>query len=59
VNSGAKVAENKALPAELIDETTTYDVERYIELLLSSAANLLTPFKYDVNMLRQVIDYQE
>jgi len=59
VNSGAKIAENKALPAELTHETTTYDAERYIELLLSSAANLLTPFEYDVNILKQVIDYQE
>jgi len=47
VNSGAKIANIRALPAELIDGMTTYDAKRYIDLLLSSAANLLTPFGYN------------
>ena len=45
VNSEAKVMENSALPAELIGEISAYDAGRYIEMLLSSAANLLTPFE--------------
>lgn len=39
----SRIPENRALPVELIDENTSYDSERYVELLLSSVRNLLPP----------------
>src|SRR5947209_5868540 len=43
--------ESQALPAELPDDDTVYDPERYVDLLVSSTANLLLPFGYDVKSL--------
>lgn len=48
----SSVPENRALSAELADQNGTYDSEAYVELLLSSAMNLLLPFKY-VNLIRE------
>ena len=51
----ARIVENRALPVELIDQTTAYDSEAYVELLLSSAMNLLLPFGYDLDRLRKLL----
>ncbi len=48
----SKTSEIKALPPELVDENTSYDPEKYVDLLISSAANLLLPFGYDVKSLK-------
>lgn len=44
-NSRSRISENRALPAELTDENTQYDVERYVELLRASMMNLLQPLE--------------
>jgi DNA polymerase elongation subunit (family B) len=41
-----------AVPPEIVDEGTVYDSERYLDLLCSSAANLLLPLGYDAKYLR-------
>src|SRR5437667_3905046 len=41
-----------AVPPEIVDEDTVYDSERYVDLLCSSAANLLLPLGYDTKYLR-------
>jgi DNA polymerase, archaea type len=45
------IPESQALPPELADNDTVYDSERYVDLLISSTANLLLPFGYDVKSL--------
>jgi len=45
------IPEGQALPPELADDDTVYDSERYVDLLVSSTANLLLPFGYDVKSL--------
>jgi len=52
VKSSSRILENRALPAEFLEEDTPYDSEKYVELLLSSAVNLLLPFGYDLKSLR-------
>lgn len=51
----SKIPENRSLPAELIDSTTSYDAKTYVDLVLSSATNLLLPFGYDLKSLRQLV----
>jgi hypothetical protein len=43
-HNDSKIAANRALPAELADQTTPYDPSAYIDLIVRSAANLLRPF---------------
>src|SRR2546425_671891 len=45
------IPESQALPPELANDDTVYDPERYVDLLVSSTANLLQPFGYDVKSL--------
>jgi intein/homing endonuclease len=45
------IPESQALPPELADDDIVYDPERYVDLLVSSTANLLLPFGYDVKSL--------
>ncbi|HVH15624.1 MAG TPA: DNA polymerase domain-containing protein [Candidatus Angelobacter sp.] len=45
------IPDSQALPPELADDDTVYDSERYVDLLVSSTANLLLPFGYDVKSL--------
>jgi DNA polymerase elongation subunit (family B) len=45
------IPESQALPPELADDDTVYNAERYVDLLISSTANLLLPFGYDVKSL--------
>jgi len=57
ITSGAsRVADNRAIPVELLGERPHYDTEKYVMLLLSSAVNLLLPFGYDLETLRHLID---
>jgi DNA polymerase elongation subunit (family B) len=48
----ARIASNRALPAEFLTESTCYDSEWYVNLILSSVTNLFLPFGYDVKSLR-------
>ena len=47
--------QNRAIPAELADENDEYDPERYVDLLVSSTKNILSPFGYDEKILRTMI----
>jgi DNA polymerase elongation subunit (family B) len=49
----SRISQNRSLPAEFVDGSTHYDSERYVELLLSSATNLLLPFQADIEALRR------
>ncbi len=51
-NDKARTPESRAVPLELVNEDTAYDMEKYVELLVSSAKNLLLPFGYDTKLLR-------
>jgi DNA polymerase elongation subunit (family B) len=42
----SRITQNRALPTELIHKDCNFDSERYVDLLLSSTANLLLPFGY-------------
>jgi DNA polymerase-2 len=46
-NGNSKIVDNRALPLELIDESTTYDSTAYVELILRCATNLFMPFYGD------------
>jgi len=48
-----------AVPPEIVDEGTVYDSERYVDLLCSSAANLLLPLGYDTKYLRTMFKITE
>src|SRR5437870_2380031 len=48
-----------AVPPEIVDESTIYDSERYVDLLCSSAANLLLPLGYDAKYLRCIFKRTE
>ena len=43
-----------AIPPEIVDEGTVYDSGRYVDLLCSSAANLLLPLGYDAKYLQSL-----
>jgi DNA polymerase-2 len=49
----SRIIQNRALPTELMNEDHDFDSERYVDLLLSSATNLLRPFVYDPRVLRE------
>jgi DNA polymerase elongation subunit (family B) len=51
-NGDSKIAGNRALPLELVDESTTYDSAAYVELILRSATNLFLPFDFSIEKLR-------
>lgn len=55
VNNKSRIPENRALPAELADESTRFDSEKYVEFLLSSAMNLLLPLGYDLKRLKELL----
>ena len=48
----SRIADNRAIPIELLGERVHYDMEKYATLLFSSAMNLLLPFGYDLETLR-------
>jgi len=51
----SRIAQNRALPTELVDENCPVDSEGYVDLLLASTANLLLPFGYNAAALRRWI----
>jgi DNA polymerase elongation subunit (family B) len=54
IREKSKVPENRSLPVELISSTTPYDVKSYVDLVLSSAMNLLLPLGYDLKSPREL-----
>jgi len=53
------ITQNRAIPTELIEEDTRFDSKRYVDLLLSSAANLLLPFGYSQTVLESILKQTE
>jgi DNA polymerase elongation subunit (family B) len=47
--------ETRALPVELVDGDVEIDRGKYVDLLVSSARNLLEPVGYDESVLRSVL----
>ncbi len=45
----SRITQNRALPTELVNEDSSFDSKRYVDLLLSSTTNLLLPFGYNPN----------
>ena len=52
-NGASRIVANRAIPIELLGEEVHYDMEKYVALLLSSAMNLILPFGYDLETLRE------
>ena len=46
------ITQNRAIPTELISENSSFDIKQYVDLLLSSTANLLLPFGYTQSLLQ-------
>ena len=51
-NSESKNVLRRVKPAQLLNTNVHYDTKKYLDLLLSSAANILSPFGYTTNNLR-------
>ncbi len=47
--------ETRALPVELVEKDASVDREKYVDLLVSSARNLLGPVGYNEEMLRSAL----
>jgi hypothetical protein len=45
--------------AELIDTETRYDVRKYVAMLILAGANILSPFGYNEEGLKDEIRYGE
>jgi len=51
---------NRILVAELTELKTCYDIEKYLDLLISAAETILSPFSYTKEKLhRQIIHEQK
>jgi len=58
-NAKSKRADRRVRAAELIGTDTRYDVKKYLELLLSAANNILSPFGYTLDKLYSLVLYGE
>jgi len=52
-DAGNRQPENRVITLELSGSEVRYDVHKYVELLLSSAVNVLGPFGYNLDCLRE------
>jgi len=57
-DADSKRLNNRVKAADLADEDTRYDVEKYMEMLLLAGANILSPFGYTVENLNFVVQNQ-
>jgi DNA polymerase-2 len=55
----SRIIQNRALPVELMGENCPVDSEWYVDLLIASAANMLLPFGYTTQVLREYMDSSE
>jgi len=58
-NSQSKSAYRRVKPAQLLNANVHYDLQKYLNLLLSSAANILSPFGYSLEALYEHVVYGE
>ncbi|MGD0636544.1 MAG: DNA polymerase domain-containing protein, partial [Nitrososphaerales archaeon] len=54
----SKVQSERVRPIELLDSSTKYDADRYVELLLRGASAILQPFGVDEEALRDAVAVQ-
>jgi DNA polymerase elongation subunit (family B) len=54
----SKVQSERVRPVELLDQSTKYDADRYVELLLRGASAILQPFGVDEGALRDAVAVQ-
>jgi DNA polymerase elongation subunit (family B) len=54
-----KRASRRVTAAELVDEETRFDVEKYVDLLILAGVNILSPFGYTEDNLKDQIVYGE
>jgi len=54
-----KHAYSRVVAAQNVNSKTKYDVKKYLELLFSSAENILLPFGYSVQKIRDYVLHQE
>jgi DNA polymerase elongation subunit (family B) len=54
-NYRSKVQSERVRPVELLDPSTRYDPERYVELLLRGASAILQPFGVDEEGLKDAV----
>ncbi|MCD6240600.1 hypothetical protein J7K27_03630 [Candidatus Bathyarchaeota archaeon] len=52
-------AYNRIRVAQLLDANTRYDVEKYLDLLFAAAENILLPFGYSVQKIRDYVRHRE
>jgi len=50
---------NKVRVAQLLDANTRYDVEKYLDLLFAAAENILSPFGYSAQKIRDYVLHRE
>jgi DNA polymerase elongation subunit (family B) len=58
-DSKSKRINNRVLTKQLIKAKVNYDVEKYLELLVSAADTLLEIFSYNSEKIRDLILYRE
>ena len=51
----SRITQNRALPVELVGENYPVDSEWYVDLLLASTANMLLPFGYTTDAMKEHI----
>jgi len=50
---------NRVKVAQLVNENTKYDVEKYLDLLFAAAENILLPFGYSAQRIKNYVLYGE
>jgi len=58
-NAESKRSFRRVLPAQLVKDKMRYDVGKYLELLLFSTQNILSPFGYTMDKLRAFLHEQK
>ena len=52
-------AYNRVRVAQLVDSSTRYDVEKYLDLLFASTENILLPFGYSAQKIHDYVLHRE
>jgi len=55
VDSKCRIAKNRVLAKELLKPKTCYDIEKYLDMLISSTETLLSVFGYHKNRIRDEV----
>lgn len=55
-NHKSRITQNRAIPTELVEEDTSFDSKRYVDLLVATTSNLLLPFGYTPTKLANLLE---